>query len=474
MLSMNSSVLIIKSPPPSKEINIFSNNMTTKKIIYKYNFYVGHPSLTLLPNKEIIKATTELLTPKERPFDKDPDNLHPLNYGSDLGSKWVRSNITDLINSFYHNTSLTNPEFINLTNGASYGILNILELTACPIYTKQVFIISPTYFLINDIFVDAGYSGKLCSIKETEGGSSIDFKKLLNKLEILESQGVDNNNNNNNNANHRGTKIASDQQKHIYKYIMYLIPTFSNPSGSTYSTETRIKLIEIARKYDMLIISDDVYDMLNYDTDATKIPPRIVHLDRLTIQNHQKNSTFGNSISNCTFSKLIAPGLRCGYQETATSLLATCLSKGGANHSGGSPSQLNANIIGTLITNGDFQNILQNLKRTYSERCDVMYKSILKYLPPGTLYNKQLGGYFSWCVLPDEYNCKEICEICKYEFGVLLANGNDFEVYGDENKEGWGKNSVRLSCSYLESDEIENGIRLWGEACKMYINSKHK
>ena len=141
--------------------------------------------------------------------------------------------------------------------------------------------------------------------------------------------------------------------KKIYKYVLYCIPTFANPSGNTYSLETRRRLIDIARKYDMLVISDDVYDILDYTTPSNELaspPLRMVHIDRSTAPLGQ--ASFGNTISNATFSKLIAPGLRFGYHESINSNLARQLSKGGANVSGGTPSQLNSMIVGELLRSG--------------------------------------------------------------------------------------------------------------------------
>ena len=420
----------------------------------EYNFYVGHPTDNLLPNKEIVKATAELLTPDHRDIDDDPLELHPLNYGTDIGSLWCRKEICNLVNSYYPAADC-DPEFINFNNGASYGIMNILELATQPhAYTKQAFLVSPTYFLMNKIFSDAGFEGKMTAISEIGDGTTIDLEKLEKKLKSCEA---------NCEAECRETDALNTQNtENFYKYVMYLIPTFSNPSG--YTVECRTKLIELARKYDMLIISDDVYDFLNYSTEKTNLPPRLVHLDRKTLSKENKR---GNTISNCTFSKLIAPGLRSGYQECATLKMAYFLAEGGANHSGGTPSQLTSNIIGTLIQNGDFAKILDNLESVYSKRSKTLKNSIDKYLPVGTQYKQTKGGYFSWCTLPDQYNCHKVCKIAKEKFNVVLANGDDFEVTSD--KYGWGSKSVRLCISLMSEDDIEKGVQLWGEACKLSL-----
>lgn len=443
----------------------------------RINFFKGHPSNRLLPNNEIIEATVQLLSPKERPYDSQTENRHPLTYGSDEGAYWVRQQIClfNNIEVFHINSSnssmLSKPEYINLTSGSSYGILNILLQTTLPHngYTRQAFIITPTYFLINDCFIDAGFGDHgLTAIDECPETNSIDFDLLLKKLDYFESVPLNTNNNNNNNIDcitNQETKLLRGGKK-IYRYVMYCVPTFANPSGMTLSNECKLKLIEIARKYDMLIISDDVYDILNYDP-HTPIPKRFVHLDRET---NNDPASYGNTISNSTFSKIIAPGLRFGYQESINDNLVRQLSKGGANVSGGTPSQLNSMIVGTLLQNGGAKMIINRLISVYSQRGKAFSNAIKKYLPKGTLYKPIKGGYFAWVTLPKGYNSMEIESLLKSKYQVIMANGSNFEVVAD--KRNWGVRSVRLSISFLEEQEIEEGIRLWGEICRDYAE-KH-
>lgn len=438
------------------------------------NFFKGHPSYRLLPNKEIIEATTTLLSPDSRNYDNDTANRHPLTYGSDEGAYWVRDAISSFLNDEAFklpadSRARSQPEFINLDAGASYGVLSILLQTtlAHTGYTKQAFIISPTYFLINNCFIDAGFAGKLTAIEEV-GKDSIDLKTLENKLIEFEKQDKSDSLNTNCINNPNGS-----EKKKIYKYVIYLVPTYSNPSGYTYSQETRLKLIEIARKYDMLIISDDVYDLLNYDqhltddSNAIPTPPkRFVHLDRET--HCESHDPYGNTISNATFSKLIAPGLRFGYHETVDSKLAYQLSEGGANRSGGTPSQLNSMIVGTMLQNKSAGKLLRTLISTYKERGQVLFDSVRKWLPSGTDCDIPHGGYFVWIVLPEHLDMQEIERRLNTKHQVILANGSNFEVVGDQK--GWGKRHARLSISFLEKEQIEQGIKLLGNICKEYAN----
>ncbi|QID84687.1 hypothetical protein GRS66_007207 [Saccharomyces pastorianus] len=428
------------------------------------NFFKGHPSSRLLPRDEVVRATAAVLGPETREYDNDPYNRHPLTYGSDEGALWVREQICGFLNDQVFKfeggaPARTQPDYLNLDNGASYGMLNILLQTTLPHngYTRQAFIITPTYFLINDCFTDAGFNGKLTAINE-KGHDSIDFESLLAALDHHEAAAE---------ASGGSTAIiqGSKLTKKIYKYVMYCIPTFANPTGNTYSSETRRRLIDIARKYDMLVITDDVYDILDYTTPADQLPSpplRMVHLDRVTAAPGE--DSFGNTVSNATFSKLIAPGLRFGYHESINANLARQLSKGGANVSGGTPSQLNSMIVGELLRSGAAQRCIAYLRSVYSERAAVLTAALEKYMPPGTEIPPLNGGYFSWITLPPAYDAKEIAGVLAQKHNVILASGSNFEVVGDEKN--WGQSSFRLSISFLEPDQIEKGIELFGVVCK--------
>jgi DNA-binding transcriptional MocR family regulator len=80
----------------------------------------------------------------------------------------------------------------------------------------------------------------------------------------------------------------------------------------------RKNLVSLAREYDALVVSDDVYDFLSWPEDPSApddavaaIPPRLVDIDR----EMHGYSNFGNTVSNGSFSKIIGPGVRVGWAE---------------------------------------------------------------------------------------------------------------------------------------------------------------
>ncbi|CCH41559.1 hypothetical protein BN7_1100 [Wickerhamomyces ciferrii] len=419
------------------------------------NFAKGHPTNSLFPNKTIVEATSSLLL-NDRDYDLDPANRHPLTYGADDGALWVREEVSNFVNRTIEPKFESKAEYFNLTGGSSYGLMNILAQSTLPHtgYTKQAFLITPTYFLVNDTFIDAGFSGKMTGIDEKNG--SIDFEQFESKLKQFDDD-ID---------HEKDLKIIinpdGSHNKKVYKFVIYCIPTFSNPGGETYDLDTRLKLLELARKYDILIITDDVYDLLDYEQPLDKLPkplPRITHLDRETYTNEH-----GNTISNATFSKLIAPGLRFGYQESVNSKLVTQLSQGGANVSGGTPSQLNSMVVGTILKDGLIDDVVNNFRKTYSERAHLLGELIETHLPKDLKFVGLKGGYFTWVTFPSKYDVQKITEELKTKKNVIVANGKNFEVIGDERN--WGSKGVRLSISYLTVDEIKEGIQRWGDLMK--------
>lgn len=109
----------------------------------------------------------------------------------------------------------------------------------------------------------------------------------------------------------------------IYKHVIYLTPTFANPSMKVVSLQRRESLVRLARRFDALIIADDVYDFLQWPSDPDSPDmkdkasiPRIVDIDGYL--DGGCIDKFGHAISNGSFSKLVGPGMRVGWAEGTT------------------------------------------------------------------------------------------------------------------------------------------------------------
>lgn len=415
------------------------------------NFFKGHPGARLYPKRELADAYAEVIS-RDYDYESDPLNRDPFTYGTDPGNYEVRKSIARWEDAHFHRATATDPDALNLTCGASYGVANVLTSVTSPEYTKRVFIITPTYFLINYAFVDVGLEGKLSGIKEVHDGPyDVDIDEFERQLKHY-SEGLEP-------VGDSEINIVPDATdrgfRKYYRFVLYLVPTFSNPGAITYTLKTRQKLVELARQYDVLIISDDVYDHLNYGTD--ELVPKLVHVDRDSAPAGHK---YGNTVSNASFSKLIAPGLRTGFQETINGNLALQLASTGANKSGGTPAQLNTFVVQSLIDSGKVDDIIARLNSTFLERAQALKAAIAEHLPPITKVYGGEGGYFIWVEIRAPGVDTQRINTLLAKQGVVIPSGENFEVNGED--QGWSKFGSRLCVAFLEKKEIEEGIKRWG------------
>ncbi|KAK6503109.1 hypothetical protein TWF481_008144 [Arthrobotrys musiformis] len=428
------------------------------------DFMRGHPSTSLLATSEMLAAANAVLGSPDLPQDSYEEDRHPLHYGPDLGNISFRREIGIWSAARYGVTTPTDPEMINLTSGASNGLSKALELFTNPIggYTRRAFILTPVYFLACPIFQDAGFSNILTAISLTSCGTSLDFPSLISHLDSSPPSSAD--------VESATAPLKSTIPKPLYRYVLYGVPTFSNPTGTTLSLSSRQKLVKLARDHDILLITDDVYDFLDYNSPPSHIK-RLVDIDReLGVGEGEK----GHTLSNCTFSKILGPGVRCGWVESASTVLARAMGMSGANHSGGTPCHLSSTLIHRLLIEDGGERVIDaviaKLCAAYGSRANFLVSLIKKYWPEGTEVQGGEGGYFVWVKLPEGYDAREVAKVAEGR-GVKVGGGDGFEVpvvkgVGEGNFMGWGERCLRLSVSYLEEGDIERGIKILGEVMR--------
>lgn len=170
--------------------------------------------------------------------------------------------------------------------------------------------VAPTYYLACRIMDDSGFAGRLRGIPEDEGG--IDLALLKRELEVAEVTAAAE-------GNYRPMYKPPRPWRKIYKHVIYAVPTFSNPSTKIMSLDHREALVRLAREYDALVVTDDVYDFLQWPSTPDGLPgpaarlPRLVDVDRF-LDGGPKDE-WGNVVSNGSFSKLVGPGVRTGWAE---------------------------------------------------------------------------------------------------------------------------------------------------------------
>ncbi|KIN00159.1 hypothetical protein OIDMADRAFT_145668 [Oidiodendron maius Zn] len=437
--------------------------MTMKKQI---NLLRGWPNPSLLPTVAIQTAAQAALS--------DPAISTPgLLYGPDPGYQPLRESISSWLSRFYGNplqdgeTAADRAERICITGGASQNLACALQVFTDPLYTRA-WMVAPCYFLACRIFDDSGL--KMTAVGEGEEG--VDLKALEDGLQAYE----------------RDVEIAETLKRpkpwsKIYRHVIYLVPTFANPSGRTMSLTCRMSLVHLARKYDALIISDDVYDFLQWPTSSTSQPlttailPRLVDIDR-TMEPVPGEDSYGNAMSNGSFSKISGPGVRTGWAE-ATPKLAYGLSQCGSSRSGGAPSQLTATIIDSLLRSGDLErHIVTELLPGYKRRYQLMLSAVKRHLVPlgVTVMEDKIdgknvfGGYFLWLELPRLVDAEVVSIACQEREDLIVAFGKMFEVEGDESIKF--SNSLRLCFAWVDEEDLEDGVQKLSRALRDVMDGK--
>ncbi len=149
-------------------------NGTSKALI---NLLRGWPNTSLLPVTLIKSASSIALS--------DASIYTPgLNYGPEPGYEPLRQQLAKWLTQFYQLSRIISSERICITGGASQNLACLLQAYSDPLYTRNVWIVSPTYFFACRIFEDNGFCNRLRSIPEDEEGVDIEFlAKEIHKSE---------------------------------------------------------------------------------------------------------------------------------------------------------------------------------------------------------------------------------------------------------------------------------------------------
>lgn len=222
--------------------------------------------------------------------------------------------------------------------------------------------------------------------------------------------------------------------------LMYTVPNFQNPSGVTYSRETRERVAEIAIRNGLPLVEDDPYGELRYR--GKELPPI---------------RQFGAaSILLGSFSKLVAPGLRVGWVCAPRDVINKLVVAKQAT-------DLHTDIFAQrllhrYLSSCDLDAHLARLRQVYGQRIDAMHAAFGKYMPEGARCNYPEGGMFLWATLPEGTSSFDLFEKAAAH-QVAFVPGAAF--YVDDG----GANTMRLNFTNTATDRIEEGMRRLAAAC---------
>lgn len=229
--------------------------------------------------------------------------------------------------------------------------------------------------------------------------------------------------------------------------LLYLIPTFQNPSGKTMSLARRKAVYELCAQNGIVILEDNPYGELRFRGDNV---PTFKSMDDK-----------GIVIYNGSYSKVLSAGMRIGFVMAHRDLLQrlTVAKQFSDCHS---------NIFFQIVTDkwlrtADVEGHIQKIRDIYRRRCDFMLELLDKHIDKRVIYTRPDGGLFLWCTLPEGYDSQVLSQIALAK-GVAFVPGRDFMVDSEAPCRDF-----RLNYSTPTYENMEKGIIRLSEAINEYL-----
>ena len=228
--------------------------------------------------------------------------------------------------------------------------------------------------------------------------------------------------------------------------LVYLIPTFGNPSGATLSQERRVRILELAVRTGTLVVEDDPYGELYFDTPP---PPSLLALSEGVAGSR-------DWLAHCgSFSKILSPGLRVGWLIAPQALLsrATMCKQFSDAHT----SNLTQATAAHYLTLNRMDQALAAVRSAYADRARVMADSLRAQLGDAISFNQPRGGMFFWARLNGGRDAGEFARRA-IERLVAFVPGAPFFASDPD------RSALRLSFATADVDKIRTGIARLGQA----------
>ena len=217
--------------------------------------------------------------------------------------------------------------------------------------------------------------------------------------------------------------------------MIYTIPSFHNPAGVTQGPERRQRVLEVAKRENLLLLEDDPYGLLGFDG----APPRAIRAD-----DDQQVIYLGS------FSKTIASGLRVGWAVAPHGVREKLVLA--AESAVLCPSNFAQLTVSEYLATQPWREQVKVFREVYRERRDALLDSLEQLMPGGTTWTVPAGGFYSWVTLPEGLDSKAMLPRAIAAL-VAYVPGTGFYV------DGQGRDSLRLSYCYPEPERIREGVR---------------
>ena len=232
--------------------------------------------------------------------------------------------------------------------------------------------------------------------------------------------------------------------------LVYLIPTFGNPSGAMMSLERRLRVLDLAVKYQTVVVEDDPYGDLYF---GEAPPPSLLALsDRVPGSR--------DWLVHCgSLSKVLSPGLRVGWLIAPPALLqrATMCKQFSDAHT----STFAQATAAEYLRSGRMPATLDHVRRVYAERAATMGVALQREFGDGLAFSQPKGGLFFWARLTGargQLNDGATLAKKAIDQGVAFVPGAPF--FSDHPD----TTTLRLSFATADVAKIEEGLQRLGRA----------
>ncbi|MCD4686308.1 MAG: PLP-dependent aminotransferase family protein [Anaerolineae bacterium] len=240
--------------------------------------------------------------------------------------------------------------------------------------------------------------------------------------------------------------------------LIYVAPTYHNPTGTVMPIHRRRQLLSLAAQYDVPVLEDAVYHELGYRGDP---PPPLKALDE-----------DGRVIHVSGFSKILVPGTRIGYLIVSGTLRdrLTRVKQAADICTPG----LNQRAMQVYLANGSLVGHLNRVRGELRSRCEAACKAARQYLPPGSQWVEPHGGLYLWVRLPDDGPTAAELYVMAVQHGVAYAVGTLFHT------DGSGSRYLRINFAAHRPARIVDGFKrlraaweAWQAECEPTVRRRH-
>ncbi len=228
--------------------------------------------------------------------------------------------------------------------------------------------------------------------------------------------------------------------------LIYVIPTFQNPSGITTSYEKRVKIYELAKKYNLMILEDNPYGELRF---AGEDIPTIKSMD-----------SEGIVIYCSSFSKILSAGMRVGFVIAPDAVAPKMVvSK--------QTSDVHTNLFFQMLchrymTECDMDGHIKDIQALYRHKCSLMLDALEREMPRSIKFTRPEGGLFIWCTLPDNIDAMSFIKEATAR-NVRVVPGATFDCDTEASSQ-----SFRLNFSTPSDEQIVKGIAVLGALAREF------